>query len=166
MQMCMQMQLRAACILSLKPVNGAMLHNCLVQCEAFLRTSRGQEALHVLGLAFTPSLFDKYDCVLDLLYGELVPNGRREVFAFYRGDGKRLIRIHHYDHIAVWDGIIVKLLHQMQELYELFLERGWKTGVRTPKLIRQARSHVRIFTPSLPSFPQIQVTDEPKEVAS
>jgi hypothetical protein len=160
MRMCFQLQLREELIMTLEIRNGDMLKSVLVRSEDFLRTSRGQEALHVLDLAFPPSRLDDYRCVLDLLYAELTGWGRREALAYYDDRGPRLIQMYKMEEIDVWDVLVLRFLKHLQSLYEDFLQQGWKTGKRPRKLMSEVRGTLAVFKPRMPKFEKIRVVEE------
>lgn len=160
LMMCCQLELRQALIQKLEIRDGDMLESVFVRSEDFLRTSRGQEALHALDLAFPPSRVDDYVCVLDLLYAELTGWGRREALAYYANRGPRLIEMYKMEDIDAWDTRILSFLKQLQRLYERFLEQGWSTGERPRKLLQEARETLRVFKPRMPQFEKVRVVRE------
>ena len=133
------------------------LGSVFIAAEDYLRTSRGQEALYVLDLAFPKSRPGDYRTITDLLYAEMCPWGRREVMAYYRNHGLRLIEMYSMAELGVLDLVIKRFLEELQHLYSRFLELGWKLDKRPRTLMREVRGTLAVFKPRMPKPNRVDV---------
>lgn len=124
---------------------GDMLESVFVASENYLRSDIGSDSIRVLDLAFAPSRADDYRCLMDMLYGELTPWGRREVLNYYRGTIPRLKYLYSSKEISVIDQYILRVVTHLGSMYEEFVNKGWEPGVRNRTFMQTVRGSMSSF---------------------
>jgi hypothetical protein len=146
-------------------LDSEFLQSVFIATEDYLRTSRGQESLYVLDLAFPKSRPGDYHSIIDLLYAEMCPWGRREALAYYAGKGPLLIAMYAMPELGVIDLMMKRFLEELQHMYERFLMLGWQLNKRPRTLMREVRGTLAVFKPRMPKPKRIAIGDQ-EEVAA
>jgi hypothetical protein len=103
------------------------LESCLVRSEELLRDGEYQAPLRLMR-KFGEE--DDYQSVLDFLTAIFVPGLRQRIFAFYKGDGQRLIVQSGWSEIDRLDRMMVTALRELRVLYDEIHSAAWRRGER------------------------------------
>lgn len=101
------------------------LETCLVRSETLLRERRYQAPLRLIR-KFADE--DQYNSVLDFLVGLFVPAMRPRIFAYYEGEGARIIEQSPWADIDRLDRMMVTALHELRVLHDELRSAAWREG--------------------------------------
>jgi len=101
------------------------LRSCLVRSEALLAETEYQTPLRLVRHLADE---DDYQSVLDFLLGIFVPAIKPRIFAFYHGDGPRLIAQSSWADIDRLDRGLAETLKELRGLYDELRSAAWRAG--------------------------------------
>jgi hypothetical protein len=106
-------------------LDSKFLHSCLVRSEALLHEREYQTPLRLVRHL---AVEDDYESVLDFLLGLFVPAIKPRIFAYYHGDGPRLMAQSSWIDIDQLDRMMVTALKELHGLYGEIRSAAWQVG--------------------------------------
>jgi hypothetical protein len=101
------------------------LETCLVRSETLLRKLRFQAPLRLVR-KFADE--DQYNSVLDFLVGLFIPAMKPRIFAYYEGEGDRIIEQSPWSDIDRLDRMMVTALTELRALHDELRSAAWQAG--------------------------------------